>query len=93
MKLGERSSVQRDGVVQGGQLDILERRLVRWLDQTTNLLPSSTNLKQEGSTENEQQEENHKNRNITEAGGWFGARDMLSELEDEKEAPMMNFSL
>jgi len=28
-----------------------------------------------------------------EAGGWFGANDMLSELEDEKEAPMMNFSL
>ena len=40
-----------------------------------------------------QLQQNHNNRNITEAGGWFGARDMLSELEDEKEAPMMNFSL
>ena len=41
----------------------------------------------------QQQQQQQKNKNITEAGGWFCDRDMLSELEDEKEAPMMNFSL
>ena len=29
----------------------------------------------------------------TETGGWFGDRDMSRELEEEKEAPIMNFSL